>query len=220
MSECAEFWRWLLCWRVTSQRCVQPGSIPWWRCGTNEKNKMTGLLQDLRYALRQLRKAPGFTVVAVITLALGIGATTAIFSVANSVLIRNLPYKDPQQLVLLWSIGRGGDNRDQSSFTDIDDYRSQNHVFENVVPFGNWSATFTGAGDPARIPGMLVGDGYFALMRAKPFLGRDFLPQEQSEGKDQVIVLTYGLWQRRFSGDRSVVGKQIDVSGRPYTVVG
>ena len=181
---------------------------------------MNGIIQDLRYAVRQLRKSPGFTAVAVITLALGIGANTAIFSVANAVLLRNLPYKDPQRLVLLWSIGRDGDPRDQSSFTDIDDYRSQNHVFENVVPFGSWSATFIGGGDPARVPGMLVGDGYFRLMGAKPFLGRDFLPEEQIDGKDYEIILSYGFWQQRFAGDRSVVGKQIDVSGRPYTVVG
>ena len=180
---------------------------------------MTGLFQDLRYAIRQLRKSPGFTVVAVVTLALGIGANTAIFSVANGVLIRDLPFQDPQRLALLWSVGRG-DNRDQLSFTDIDDYRSQNRVFENVVAFGNWSATFTGADTPARIPGMQVSDGYLSLMRVKPLLGRDFLPEEQIEGKDQVILLTYGLWQDRFAGDPQIVGKQLSVNGKPYTVVG
>lgn len=182
--------------------------------------RITGLFQDLRYALRQLRKSPGFTVVAVLTLALGIGANTAIFSVANGVLIRNLPFKDPQQLALLWSIGRDGDRRDQLSFTDIDDYRAQNHVFANVVAFGDWSATFTGAGDPDRIPGMQVGDGYLSLMGVTPMLGRDFLPEEQIEGKDQVIILTYGLWKSRFAGDPSVIGKQVGLSGRPYVIVG
>jgi putative ABC transport system permease protein len=180
---------------------------------------MTGLFQDLRYAIRQLRKSPGFTVVAVVTLALGIGANTAIFSVANGVLIRDLPFQDPQRLALLWSVGRD-DNRDQLSFTDVDDYRSQNHVFENVVAFGNWSATFTGADTPARIPGMQVSDGYLSLMRVKPLLGRDFLPEEQIEGKDQVVLLTYGLWQDRFAGDPQIVGKQLSVNGKPYTVVG
>jgi putative ABC transport system permease protein len=180
---------------------------------------MNGLLQDLRYAMRQLRKSPGFTVVTVATLALGIGANTAIFSVANGVLIRDLPYKDAQRLALLWSVGRD-DNRDQLSFTDIDEYRSQNHVFENVVAFGNWSATFTGTGTPARIPGMQVSDGYLSLMRVKPMLGRDFLPEEQIEGKDQVVILTYGLWQDRFAGDPQIVGKQISLSGKPYTIVG
>jgi len=181
---------------------------------------MIGLFQDVRYGLRQLHKSPGFTLVAVLTLALGIGANTAVFSVANGVLIRNLPYKNPQQLALLWSVGRDGDKRDQSSFTDIDDYHSQNHVFENVVAFGDWSATFNLAGDPTRIPGMQIGDGYLSLMRVNPMLGRDFLPDEQIEGKDQVIILTYGLWKSRFAGDPGVVGKQISLSGKPYTVVG
>lgn len=178
------------------------------------------LWADVRFGLRTLRKSRGFTAVAVLTLALGIGANTAIFSVANGVLIRDLPYQEPRRLILLWSIGRDGDNRDQLSYTDIDDYRSQNHVFENVVAFGDWSATFTGDGDPARVPGMQVADGYFSLMRVKPLLGREFLPDEQIEGKDRVIILTYGLWQRRFAGDLQVVGKQISLSGRPYMIVG
>src|SRR5215472_12373475 len=181
---------------------------------------MTGLAQDLRYAIRQLRKSPGFATVAVITLALGIGANTAIFSVANGVLLRKLPYAEPERLVLVWSTGEGGNNRDQLSFTDIDDYRTQNHVFESVVPFGDWNATFSGAGDPSPIPGMQVGEGYLALMRVKPLLGRDFLPDEQIEGKDQVIILTYGLWQSRFNGDAHVVGKQVRLNGRGYTIVG
>jgi putative ABC transport system permease protein len=181
---------------------------------------MTGLFQDLRYAIRQLRKNPGFTLVAVLTLALGIGANTAIFGVANGVLIRSLPYSDPQQLALLWTSGSEGNNRAQLSFTDIDDYRTLNHVFENVVPFGNWNATFSGAGDPTPLPGMQVGDGYFSLMRVKPMLGRDFLPEEQIEGRDRVIILGYGLWQTRFAGDPKVVGRQIRLSGRPYTIVG
>jgi putative ABC transport system permease protein len=182
---------------------------------------METLMQDSRYGVRMLRKNPGFAVVAVITLALGIGANTAIFSVVDAVLLRALPYRDPQQLVLLWSDSKRGDSRDQLSFTDIDDYRSQSHVFENVVAFGDWSATFTGGGEaPARIPGMLVADGYFALMRAKPMLGREFLPEEQTGGKDHVIILTYGLWQRRFGGDPGVVGRQTSLSGRPYTIIG
>jgi putative ABC transport system permease protein len=181
---------------------------------------MNGLLPDLRYALRQLRKSPAFTTAVVTTLALGIGANTAIFSVVNGILIRDLPYKEADRLLLLWSVGRNGNQRDQLSFTDIDDYRLQNHVFENIAGFGDWSATFIGSGDPARIPGMQVTDGYFALLRAKPMLGRDFLPEEQIEGKDQVVILSNGLWLRRFAGDRQIVGKQINLSGKPYTIVG
>jgi putative ABC transport system permease protein len=181
---------------------------------------MRDLLQDVGFALRQLRKNLSFTIVAVLTLALGIGANTAIFSVANAVLIRNLPYQDPQQLALLWSTGSSGDIRDQLSFTDIDDYRSQNHVFENIVPFGDWNAAFSGPGDPLPVPGMQVGDGYLNLMHVRPLLGRDFLPEEQIEGKDQVIILTYGLWLSRFAADPQIVGKRANLSGKLYTIVG
>jgi len=182
---------------------------------------MTGLFQDIRYAVRQLRNSPGFTAITLVTLALGIGANTAIFSVVNTVLIRALPYKNPDSLVLIWSDERhSGTHRDQVSFTDGDDYRTRSHVFENVVTFGDWSAVFADSGTPERISGMQVSDGYFALMGARPLLGRTFSPEEQIEGKDQVIILGYGLWQRRFGGDRAIVGKQITLSARPYTVVG
>ena len=181
---------------------------------------MENLFHDVRYAVRMLIKAPSFTAIAIVTLALGIGANTAIFSVVNAVLLRNLPYKNPDRLVLIWSVGRDGSPRDQLSFTDIDDYRTQNHVFENVVAFGDWTATFTGSGDPERIPGMQVGDGYFSLMGVTPMVGRGFLPDEQIEGKDQVIVLTYGLWQSRFGADPDIVGKQVQLSGKAYSVVG
>jgi putative ABC transport system permease protein len=182
---------------------------------------MTGLFQDIRHAVRQLRNSPGFTAITLVTLALGIGANTAIFSVVNAVLIRALPYKNPDSLVLIWSDERdSGNHRAQVSFTDGDDYRTRSHVFENVVTFGDWSAVFSDSGTPERIPGMQVSDGYFALMGARPLLGRAFSPEEQIEGKDQVIILGYGLWRRRFGGDPAVVGKQITLSARPYTVVG
>jgi len=182
---------------------------------------METLFQDLRYGLRTLRKSPGFAAVAVITLALGIGANTAVFSVVSAVLVNDLPYKDAKNLVLIWSDDRDtGNNRGQLSATDIDDYRIQNHVFENVTSFGDWSAVFSDPGTPERIPGAQVGDGYFSVMGARPLLGREFLPEEQIEGKDQVVILGYGLWQRRFAGDSGIVGRQITLSARSYTVVG
>jgi putative ABC transport system permease protein len=181
---------------------------------------MDTMLQDIRYGLRMLRKNPGFTAVAIITLALGIGANTAIFSVVDAVLIRDLPYKNPRRLVLLWGDEQKGSARDQLSYTDIDDYRTESRSFENVVAFADWSATFTGADGAARIPGVQVSDGYFSLMGGTPLLGRGFLPEEQIDGKDQVIVLTYGLWQSRFGGDPQVVGKQANLSGKQYTIVG
>jgi putative ABC transport system permease protein len=182
---------------------------------------MTGFAQDIGYAARQLRKSPGFAAVAILTLGLGIGANTAIFSVANAVLLRSLPYQDADRLVLLWGDDHsGGGSRDQLSFTDIDDYRTQSHGFESVVSFGDWSATFSDSGSPERVPGMQVGDGYLSLMKVKPILGRDFLPEEQIDGQDQVLILGYGLWQRRFAGDRGIVGKRVTLNARPYTIVG
>jgi putative ABC transport system permease protein len=182
---------------------------------------METLLQDVRYGLRMLRRSPSFTAVAVLSLVLGIGANTAVFSVVNAVLVNDLPYKDAKNLVLIWSDERDrGNNRSQLSFTDIDDYRTQNHVFENVTAFGDWSAVFSDPKAPERIPGMQVGDGYFSVMGGRPLLGRAFLPEEQIEGKDQVVILGYGLWQQRFAGDPGIVGRQITLSARPYTVVG
>jgi putative ABC transport system permease protein len=168
-----------------------------------------------------LRKTPAFTVVAIISLALGVGANTAIFSVVNALLIKSLPYSDPQNIVLVWGAdSKDGNNRSQVSATDVADYRAHNSVFEDVTTYGGWSATLLGEGDPERIQGMQVGDGYFSIMRGAPLLGRVFTEEEQIEGKDFVIVLGYGLWQRRFGGDQDVVGRTVSLSGRSYTIVG
>ncbi|HEU4390847.1 MAG TPA: ABC transporter permease [Blastocatellia bacterium] len=181
---------------------------------------MENLLKDVRYALRMIRGAPGFAAVAVASLALGIGANTAIFSVVNALLIRSLPYADPDRVVLVWGAGAIEGKRSQVSATDVADYRAQNSVFEDVTTYGNWSATLLDQGEPERISGMQVGDGYFSIMRGTPILGRVFTADEQIDGRDFVIVLGYGLWQQRFGGDPGVVGKTINLSGRPYVVVG
>jgi putative ABC transport system permease protein len=175
----------------------------------------------LRYAFRTLAKSRGFTVVAILTLALGIGANSAIFSVVNAVLLRQLPYADPDRLVLLWGSDQAdSDRRNQISFTDMDDWRRQNHVFEGVAAYEHWDASMAGDFAPERVPGMQVSDGYFSLMRGTPLLGRVLLPEDQIDGKDYVVVLGYDLWQRKFGGDPKVVGRTVDISGRPYTIVG
>src|SRR5262249_12538955 len=183
---------------------------------------MDTLLQDLRYSIRTLISKPLFTAAAVLSVALGIGANTAIFSVVNSLLLKSLPYQDPDRLVLAWGVDRDTrpNNRSQVSATDVADYRAQGTAFEDITTYGNWSAAFTGQGEPERIEGTQVGDGYFEIMRGSPLLGRVFSADEQVDGKDFVIVLGYGLWQRRFGGDPGVVGRQISLSGRPYTIVG
>jgi putative ABC transport system permease protein len=182
---------------------------------------MDTLLQDLRYAVRILRKSPALTLVAVVSLALGIGANTAIFSVVNAILLKALPYNDPDTIVLVWGhIPSDGKDRSQVSATDAADWRNQNTVFEEITTYGGFRPIMTGNGEPERVPGMQVGDGYFKVMKAEPMLGRVFAPEEQEDGKDRVIVLSHGLWQRRFGADPNIVGKTVLLNTRPYTVVG
>src|ERR1044071_5934651 len=184
---------------------------------------MQTLLRDLRYAIRMLLKTPSFTAVAVVALALGIGANTAVFSVVNAVLLKSLPYKDPQTLMLVWGSGQNGEalsNRDQVSATDAADFRHQTTAFEDVATYTGWNPIMSGSGSAERVPAIQVGDGFFKVMKGSPMLGRVFTPEEQEDGKDFVIVLSYGLWQRRFGSDPAIVGKQVLLNSRPYIIVG
>ena len=183
---------------------------------------MQNILRDLRYSVRMLLKSPGFTTVAVLSIALGIGANTSVFSVVNAVLLKSLPYHDPESLMLVW--GKTSDSRlqdrNQVSATDVADLRNQNTVFEDVATFTGWNPIISGDGVAERVPAIQVGDGFFKVMKGTPLLGRVFTPEEQEEGKDFVIVLGHALWQRRFGSDPSIVGKKIFLNSRPYTVVG
>jgi predicted permease len=184
---------------------------------------MDTFFRDLRYSVRMLIKSPAFTAVAVLSIALGIGANTTVFSVINAVLLRSVPYKEPNTLMLLWGDSPGASslrNHSQVSATDVADYRAQNSVFEDVATYAGWYPTLTGNGEPERIPGIQVGDGFFKIMKGQPLLGRVFTAEEQVDGKDFVIVLGYGLWQRRFAGDSNIVGKTVQLSGRSYNIVG
>jgi len=182
---------------------------------------MGSLLQDLRYGARLLAKNKGFTAVAVISLALGIGANTAIFSVVNAILLKSLPFNQPNRIVLVWGYAPAeGHFRSQVSATDVADWRTQNTVFEDVTTYQSYRPTMSGVGDAERIPGMGVGDGYFKIIGAEPILGRDFTTEEQIDGKDEVIILGYGLWQSRFGGDPNVIGTKVLLNSRPHTIVG
>jgi Acidobacterial duplicated orphan permease len=182
---------------------------------------MDTILQDVRYGIRMMRKSPMVTLVAVISLALGISANTVIFSVVNAILLKSLPFHEADRIVLVWgNTPAEGKDRSQVSATDVDDWRQQNAVFEDVATYAGWSATLLGEGEPERVYGIQVGDGFFSIMKATPMLGRTFLPEEQEDGKDFVIVLGYGLWQRHFGGDPNIIGQKISLSGKPYTVVG
>ena len=149
---------------------------------------METLFRDLRYGGRMLSKNPLFTAVAVISLALGIGANTAVFSVINAVLLKSLPFKDPESLVLVWGDeGRDQDRlkgRNQLSATDVADFRRQTTTLEEISPYMGWNPIMSGDSEAERIPAIQVGDGFFKVMRGTPMLGRVFTPEEQEPGKD------------------------------------
>jgi putative ABC transport system permease protein len=184
---------------------------------------MDTFFRDIRYGVRTLIKNPVFTLIAVLSLALGIGANTAVFSVVNAVLLKSLPFKDPESLVLIW--GDSGDQerlkgRNQLSATDVADFRKQATSFEEVSTFTGWNPIMSGDTEAERVPAIQVGDGFFKVMGGTPLLGRVFVPEEQQEGKDFVIVLGHALWQRRYNSDPAVVGKTVLLNSRPYTIVG
>ena len=184
---------------------------------------MDSFIRDLRYSVRMLLRNPAFTAVAVLSLALGIGANTTVFSVINNVLLKSLPYKDPESLALLWGDTKDSPSlqgRNQLSATDIADYRKHATSFEELASFTGWNPIMSGDVQAERVPAIQVGDGFFKVMKGTPILGRVFTQEEQEEGKDFVIVLGHGLWQRRFGGDPNVVGKQVQLNSRAYTIVG
>ncbi|MGC0773378.1 MAG: ABC transporter permease [Candidatus Acidiferrum sp.] len=179
---------------------------------------MSKLLQDVRYAFRLLAKNPGFTAIAILTLALGIGANTAIFSVVNGVLLRPLPFRDPSRLVLI---------AEKSSFPVIStsyenymDWRDQSHSFESMEATRGGAITLTGAGEPERLNVQMATAGLFPMLGINPHIGRTFLPEEDRAGGAPVVLLSYGLWQRRFGGSQDIIGKAINLDSQPYTVVG
>src|SRR5204863_5406639 len=159
------------------------------------------LFRDFKYSLRILAKNKAFTAVALFSIALAIGANTIVFSVINAVLLRALPFKDPDGLALVWGDSRGETTlrkHNQVSATDVADFRSQSQSFEDVATYTGWYPIMSGDNEAERIPAIQVGDGYFKIMRGTPILGRVFTPEEQEDGKDFVIVLGNSLWQRRF----------------------
>ena len=178
--------------------------------------------QDLRYALRTLRKSPAFTLVAVFALALGIGANTAIFSVVNAVLLKPLPYRDPGQLTLLWgNVRRVKVERRGASYPDFVDWRKQSKSFEDMAGFTDVGFTLTGSDEPERMNGEYVSASYFSILGVSAIVGRTFLPgEDEVPMRDHVVILSEGLWQRRYGGDPGIIGKTIQTSTRSYIVVG
>lgn len=182
---------------------------------------MDTFLHDIRYGLRTMRKSPGFTAVAVIALALGIGANTAIFSVVNALLLKPLPYKDAERLVLIWHTYPKL-NLDQASVSapSYIEYRDMTNSFEEVATATEWKVNLTGIGEPERLQGARVSYNLFTTLGVQPIAGRSFLAEEDQPGKNRVVVLSYGLWQRRFGGNPGLVGQTITLDGSSYDVVG
>jgi putative ABC transport system permease protein len=184
---------------------------------------MDSLLRDVRYGLRRLRKSPAFTAIVVLTLALGIGANTAIFSVVNAVLLRALPYREPDRLV---TINHFYNNPELNfleapvSAVGFRDYRDKTKSFQAVAVESGWSANLTGDGDPERVPASRVSGDYFRVQGVPPALGRVFGRDEDEQGKHRVVVLSDGLWRRVYGADPGAVGKTIQLNGESYTILG
>lgn len=180
------------------------------------------LRQDLRVGLRMLRRSPAFAIVAVLTLALGIGANTAIFSVVRSVLLRPLPYTNPGQLVQVWTDHRalGRPEPEWLSPPDFVDFRDGNHTFQAMASFVGWGPDITSSGDPESLTGLSVSGNFFSMLGATPAVGRLLTPADDDAAVAPVVVLSHSLWARRFGSDPSIVGRPVTLSGTQWTVVG
>ena len=189
--------------------------------GPTSSSIVADLLHDLRYAARLQRKNPAFTIIAIIALALGIGANTAIFSVVNTVLLRPLPYKDPERLVMVWEDAtKQGYPRDTPAAANFVDWRDQSQNFEGMAAIADESFNLTGSGDPERLEGRRVSATMFPLLGVEPQIGRVFTAAEDQPGAQRVVVLSYPLWQRRFGGDPGIIGQSLTLNGESYVVVG
>lgn len=182
---------------------------------------MSILMQDLRYAVRMLFKNRSFTIVALIVLTLGIGANSAIFSFVNAILLRSLPYGEPDRLVRIYSVSPGKEVRTfTSSYPDFLDWKNDNQVFEEMGAWARGSVTLTGTDNPERFDTALITPGFFSVLGVTPERGRVFTPEEDHAGSNQVVVLSNGVWQRRFGSDPNIIGKPFQLEDVTYTIVG
>ncbi|MEK6286941.1 MAG: ABC transporter permease [Acidobacteriota bacterium] len=182
---------------------------------------MEALLQDLRYGGRMLARNPGFASIAVLSLALGIGANTAIFSVVNAVLLRSLPFHEPDRLVMVWEdVSFAGFPRNTPAPANYADWKSQNQVFEDIGALDERSFNLTGDGEPEKVAAYGATASFFPLLGVNPVLGGVFLPEDDKPEANKVVVLSYGLWQQRYGGEQSIIGRELLLSGDKHTVVG
>ena len=180
---------------------------------------MLTFVRDLRYAARMLAKSPGFTVVAVLTLALGIGANTAIFSFIDGVLLKPLPYGHPERILMVWEKPPRGDRNGISTLNYLD-WKNQNKVFDAMAAQTGGAMTLSGSGDPVMLRGTRVSPGYFDIFGVKAAMGRTFAPDEDQDGKGNVVVISHKAWQERFGGGSDIIGRVLTLNGKPHTVIG
>src|SRR5262245_52058636 len=186
-----------------------------------QESAMEALWQDLRLGARSLFKHPTFTIVAVITLALGVGANTAIFSVVHAILLQSLPYPDADRLVMVWETRRSNPSgQNVINMGNFFDWKEQNRVFEDMAAFSGRSVNLTSGGEPEEIPSQVATTGLFNILGVAPILGRTFAPDEGKPGQPGVVVISFGLWQRRFGGDPRIIGRKLILSGNEATVIG
>ena len=179
------------------------------------------MMADFKYAVRLLLKTPAFTIIAALTLALGIGANSAIFSVVDTVLLRPLPFKNPNELVMIWStLAREPESRQTSSFPNFYDLRDQSQSFSAMAAYTGAGAVLGQGGEAQEIEGVAVAGDIFSTLGVAPMLGRGFTPEETKAGGPRVVLLSHGLWQRAFASDKNIVGREITMSGRKNTVIG
>src|SRR5262245_27712952 len=176
---------------------------------------MDALMQDVRYAVRVVLRSRGFTAAALLTLALGIGGNTAIFTLVNAVLLKQLPFANPQQLVWVWSTRT---DRDKAfySIPNFIDTRDQNQTLDQVAAFANWGASLTDNGDAERVQGVRISAHAFQMLGVEAIAGRTLLAEDDQPDKPRVAVLSYGLWQRRFGAERELIGRTLTLNGDAY----
>src|SRR5580704_3954619 len=177
-------------------------------------------LQDLRYAMRTLAKTPGFAVVAILTLALGIGANTAIFSVVKAVLLNSLPYRQPDRLVTLAQGDAETPNPVHVSYAEVEDWKARNRSFQQIALYRGWTPAASHDGVPGMVFGLRVTRNFFDLLGVSPRLGRGFLPEEDRPDRWHVVILSHPFWIRQFAGNESVVGQTILLNQVPFQIVG
>jgi putative ABC transport system permease protein len=178
------------------------------------------ILGELKLVVRRLRRSPGFTVAAVLTLALGIGANTALFRLADAALLRPLPYPTADRLMMLWETQPGaGKPRERASAANFLDWRRQTPAFDAMAAWDDWGMALTGAGEPEELSTVRVSPNLFSLLGVTPALGRAFVAEEETSGRDRVVVLSHDFWAGRFGGDSAVIGRTLSLDGQPHQIV-